>query len=52
MYYNDIKTKHCLDMYQKLMQKAIINHPDNVVRHTREDIVQLFEQKNVQEPLE
>ena len=50
--YNEIKTKHCIEMYQKLIQKAIISHPHHVIRHTNEDIVQLFEQKNVQEPLE
>ena len=50
--YNDLKMEHCLNMYKKIIQKTVINHPKNVVRHTREDIFQLFEQKNVQEPLE
>lgn len=39
--YNDIKTKHCIDMYQKLITKTS-SSPLNVVRHTPDDIDNLF----------
>lgn len=39
--YNDIKTEHCINMYQKLIQKVVCQ-PQNVIRHTRNDIDNLF----------
>lgn len=39
--YNDIKMEHCLNMHQKLIVKAF-KHPNNVLRHTVDDIDKLF----------
>lgn len=39
--YNDIKTKHCLEMYQKILSKTKI-FPSNIIKHTPDDIDDLF----------
>lgn len=41
--YNELKTKHCMNMYQKLIQKTMANRPNNTISHTNEDIFKLFE---------
>lgn len=39
--YNDIKMEHCLNMYQKLLSKTSL-FPENIIRHTPDDIDNLF----------
>ncbi len=39
--YNDIKTVHCLKMYQKLLKKTT-ELPEGIIRHTPNDIDNLF----------